>query len=119
MITVYGIRQCDTVRKSLAWFRQAGVDHRFHDVRQDGLDETVLSGWLSRFGWEVLVNRKGTTWKKLAIDPDIMTGQALRIILENPTLVRRPLVDFGTEITLGYLPDTWNTLKSKPCPPDA
>lgn len=116
MITVYGIRQCDTVRKSLAWFRQAGVDHRFHDVRQDGLDETVLSGWLSRFGWEVLVNRKGTTWKKLAIDPDIMTGQALRIILENPTLVRRPLVDFGTEITLGYLPDTWNTLKSAETP---
>lgn len=111
MITIYGIRNCDTVRKSLEWFDDRQIPYVFHDFRKQGLDETVLRQWLSSVGWENLVNRKGTTWRKLGLGPEQLAdpGSAVTLIRENTSLIRRPVVvhEPSTAPVLGYQPQIW------------
>ena len=104
MITVYGIRNCDTCRKALKWLQAEGLEHRFHDFRADGLDEASLRGWVAELGWEVLLNRRGTTWRKLP-EPErenVGEADAVRLMLANPTLIKRPVFDTGGARLIGF-----------------
>ena len=104
MITLYGIKNCDTVKKARRWLDDHGVDYRFHDFREDGLDREAVQGWLAELGWENLVNRRSTSWK--ALDEDTRErmddDSALDAILAQPTLIKRPLLDTGQERLTGF-----------------
>lgn len=97
MITLYGIKNCDTCRKALKWLAAEGADARFHDFRADGLDAGDLDAWLEAAGWETLLNRRGTTWRKLPKEQTdgVDAASARALMLENPTLIKRPVVDLG------------------------
>ena len=112
-ITVYGIPNCDTVKKARAWLAGQGVDYAFHDFKKQGLDPAQLDRWISELGWEKLVNRKGTTWRKL--DPDVQAGvtnvaSARRLMLENVSVIKRPVVEWGRKFTVGFDAAQWALL---------
>ncbi len=104
MITLYGIPNCDTVRKARRWLDSHTIDYQFHDFREQGLDAETVAQWLEALGWEAVVNRRSTTWKQL--DPaerEAMDREAAqRSILEHPTLVKRPVLDTGHDFHLGF-----------------
>jgi len=110
-VIVYGIRNCDTVKKARAWLDARGLAHRLHDLRTDGLAPAMLDVWLRRFDWTRLLNRQGQTWRRL--DPAAQAGvvdapTARALMLAQPTVIRRPVIDWGDgRWTLGYAPDDW------------
>ena len=109
-ITVYGIPNCDTVKKARAWLSHHGVEHVFHDFRKQPLAPAQVDRWIAELGWEKLVNRNGTTWRKL--DAQAQSGvkdsaSARRLMLENVSVIRRPVVEWGKEVTAGFDPDAW------------
>jgi Spx/MgsR family transcriptional regulator len=104
MINLYGIRNCDTIKKARAWLDARGVDYHFHDYKRDGLDAALLRGWVDELGWEALVNRRGTSWRKLPEDvrEQMDTEAAIRVMLETPSIIRRPLLDTGQVRHVGF-----------------
>lgn len=111
-ITLYGIPNCDTVKKARNWLDQAGVDHQFHDFRKDGLDSAQVQAWIDELGWETLVNKRSTSWKALdegqraAMDAQT----ALAAIMASPTLIKRPLLDNGQLRKVGFKAAEYETL---------
>ncbi|MDX8401338.1 MAG: ArsC family reductase [Mariprofundaceae bacterium] len=107
---IYGIANCDTVRKARRWCREQGVHCTFHDFRKDGLDEALLRRWADAVGVKALLNRRGMTWRKLdeasRNRADDEAG-ALALMLEYPTLIRRPVVEIGERVFVGFDPDAW------------
>nr|ART38568.1 G98 [uncultured bacterium] len=108
-MTLYGIKNCDTVKKSRAWFAGRGIQMPFHDLRSDGLDTTTAHRWLAQVGAARLVNRSGTTWRALTPQQQSVTqdDDLIALLLAQPTLIRRPVVEIGDSITVGYAPDAW------------
>lgn len=104
MITVYGIKNCDTVKKARKWLEARNIEYHFHDVREDGLDRQQVQAWLNELGWEALVNRRSTSWKALdeTTRASMDAASALDAILEQPTLIKRPLLDTGHERHCGF-----------------
>ena len=104
MTTLYGIRNCDTVKKARKWLDTHGVDYRFHDFRADGLEATKLDAWIRAVGWEALLNRRGTTWRRLPEDvrDGIDEKHVAALMLEQPTLIRRPVVAHGKQVLVGF-----------------
>lgn len=104
MIVLYGIKNCDTVKKARRWLEAQGIDYRFHDFRADGLDEKRLAAWIKTCGWETLLNRRGTTWRKLpeADRADLDAAKAAALMLREPTLVKRPVLETGREVLVGF-----------------
>jgi arsenate reductase (glutaredoxin) len=104
VVTLYGIPNCDTMKKARAWLDAHGVDYRFHDYKREGVDETRLRAWVEELGWETLVNRRGTTWRKLP--EDVREGMdaeaAIRVMLETPSIIRRPVLDTGEVRHAGF-----------------
>ena len=113
MITVYGIPNCDTVKKALAWLIEHGVEHRFHDFKKLGVPEAGLDRWLAAAGWETVVNRKGTAWRGLDDAPRANmsdTASARTVLLVHTSVVKRPVVEWGDgAITVGFHPADWST----------
>ncbi len=107
--TLYGITTCDTVRKARGWLDQHGIAYRFHDFRAEGLDAKCLAGWLDALGWEAVLNRAGTSFRKLpeAERADLDRAKAERLILANPTLVKRPVLETGGKVMVGFKPDLY------------
>jgi arsenate reductase len=111
-VTLYGITTCDTVRKARAWLDATGVPYRFHDFRKDGLDAAKLQGWLDGLGWEAVLNRAGTSFRalpeaqRIGLDRD----RAAALILANPTLVKRPVLEMDGRVTVGFKPDSYAAL---------
>jgi len=104
-ITLYGIPNCDVVKKTLNWFKQRPATVVFHDFRKDGISKDLLKAWSAASGWETLLNKKSTTWRELsATQQEKVTDEAaaIELMLENPTLIKRPVIDFGKDITVGY-----------------
>ena len=101
---VYGIPNCDSCRKARRWLDNHGQDYRFHDVRADGLDERLVNDWFARSDWTRLLNRRSTTWRSLPETQrsDLDEARAAALILEHPTLLRRPLLDDGGPLTVGF-----------------
>ena len=104
MITVYGLKSCDTCRKALRWLDGAGKDARLHDLRADGLDEVILVRWLDRIGWEMLLNRRSTTWRSLSDEErePLDEARAKSLMLAHPALVKRPVFDLGGQYVVGF-----------------
>jgi len=104
VITLYGIKNCDTVKKARKWLETHGIDYQFHDFRDDGLERKAVARWMKELGWETLVNKRSTRWKALdAASRDSMDADsALAAILEQPTLIKRPLLDTGQERHTGF-----------------
>ena len=94
MITVYGIKNCDTVKKALKWLSDHNIEHKLHDYRVDGLDTAFLQQAEAQFGWENLVNKRSTTWRNLEDDvkKTLSKATALSVLAENPTLIKRPII---------------------------
>ena len=112
-MTLYGIPNCDTVKKARAWFAARGVDIVFHDLRRDGVDAERLTRWLHALGTARLLNRSGTTWRKLGADQQQAADDdatLIPLLLAQPTLIRRPVVEIGGAVTAGFVPDVWQTL---------
>ncbi|HVL02358.1 MAG TPA: ArsC family reductase [Dongiaceae bacterium] len=103
-ITLYGIPNCDTVKKARQWLTSNGIDYRFHDFRKDGLDAKQLKKWLDTVGWETLLNRKGTTWRQLpeAVRDSTNAGNVAKLLLEHSTLIKRPVLENGASVRCGF-----------------
>lgn len=105
MLTVYGIRQCDTVRKALKWLDQKGIEHRFHDFRSDGLPAELLRTWLDSDFSNKLVNRRSTTWRQLSETQRQSEGETLlNLLLQFPTLIKRPVFVREHIVAVGFNP---------------
>jgi arsenate reductase len=104
MLTLYGIKNCDTVKKSRRWLEDHGVEYQFHDFRQDGLDKKQLTSWVENSGWETIVNKRSTTWRNLSDkDKEITTNsQAIKLLLANPTLIKRPITQSKKTLLVGF-----------------
>ena len=104
MLTLYGIKNCDTVKKARRWLEDHGVEYKFHDFRQDGVDKKQLSNWVESLGWETIVNKRSTTWRNLSdSDKDISSNnQAVKLLLVNPTLIKRPVTQKGKTVLVGF-----------------
>jgi len=108
-ITVYGIPNCDTVKKARTWLEGKGVAFQFHDYKKQGVDAAALDQWIAEVGWEPLLNRAGTTFRKLSDDErtDIDTAKARAIMLANPSVIKRPVVSGAGALIVGFKPDVW------------
>lgn len=104
MTTIYGIKNCDTIKKAKLWLDEHKIEYHFHDYRKDGLDEAQLKKWCDELGWENLLNKRGTTWRKLTdeIKENINQSQAIKIMLEQPAIIKRPLLEKGKIKKLGF-----------------
>jgi arsenate reductase len=105
MTRLYGIPNCDTVKKARAWLADNGIDADFHDYKKQGVPELELRAWVDRLGWEALLNRKGTTWRKL--DPATQAGVvdadgAIALMLAQPSVIRRPVLVRGETLRVGF-----------------
>ena len=110
MTTLYGIPNCDTVKKARAWLSQYGIDYVFHDFRKQGVPESELDHWLAHVGWERLVNRKGTTWRQLdgaTRDAVSDAASARALMLAHPSVIKRPVVAWPDGVTVGFDADAW------------
>ncbi len=112
MITLHGIRNCDTVKEARAWLDAAGIAYAFHDYKTAGVPALALRGWVERLGWEALLNRSGTTWRKL---PDTErrvadAEQAIALMLAHPSLIRRPVLHGEDTLLVGFAPDRYAAL---------
>jgi len=106
-LVVYGIKQCDTCRKALKWLTAQGIEHSFHDFRVDGLNADVLAGWMDSSFADKLVNRRSTTWRQLTDEQRQSEDEALlKLLLENPTLIKRPVFVTGDIVAVGFDPRT-------------
>ena len=103
-LTVYGISNCDTVKKAKAWLEQRGVDYRFHDFRKDGLAPGLLDRWLASVSWEHLLNKRGTTWRKLPPAEQNVSDAtgAKSLMMSHPTVIKRPVIDLDGVILVGF-----------------
>lgn len=104
MITVVGIKSCDTCRKALAWLASENLDHSYHDLRVDGLDSGQLAHWVNACGWEAVLNRRSTTWRTLsdADKKDMTAKKAEALMLAHPTLIKRPVFEVGDAVHIGF-----------------
>ena len=117
MITLYGIKNCDTMKKARAWLDAHGIVYEFHDYKASGIDRDLLALWCKEHGWEVILNRAGTTFRAL---PDTSKGaldteKAIALMLAQPSMIKRPVLDLGKRRIVGFKPDIYQAaLASKP-----
>lgn len=109
MKTLFAIPNCDTVKKARTWLAAQGVDYQFHDYKKQGIDRATIEHWLTQKPWEELVNRAGTTWKKLPDAEKPATQEAaIQLMLDKPSVIRRPLIEQdGQIIALGFKPEQY------------
>jgi arsenate reductase len=108
--TLYGIPNCDTVKKARTWLQDHGIDFTFHDFKKQGLTPEVVTTWLQDLDWTILVNRKGTTWRNLTEERKasiVDADSALALMLENPSVIKRPVVQGAGLVTVGFSPATF------------
>lgn len=110
-LTVYGIPNCDTVKKARTWLDQQGVGYTFHDYRKAGVDEAGLRRWIGEAGWEKVLNRQGTTFRKLpeAQREGLDAEKAVAVMLANPSAIKRPIVEGGGVLLVGFDSAKWST----------
>jgi Spx/MgsR family transcriptional regulator len=109
MIRVYGIPNCDTVKKARTWLDGAGLEYAFHDYKKLGADPARLAQWADALGWEVLLNRRGTTFRALpeADKADLDRAKALALMAQHPSLIKRPVVEHDGGLLAGFAESAW------------
>ena len=107
--TIYGITACDTMQKARDWLDQHGVAVAFHDYKTAGVDRAHLEAWAGKVGWEVLLNRSGTTFRGLPEDrkQGLDQAKAIALMLEQPSMIKRPVLDLGDRLLVGFKPDAY------------
>jgi arsenate reductase len=110
-VTIYGIKNCDTMKKARAWLDGHGVAYDFHDYKAQGIERARLESWARAVGWETLLNRAGTTFRKL---PDRETegvgaAKAIALMLDQPSMIKRPVLDLGGRLLVGFRPEVYET----------
>ena len=112
MVTIYGIKNCDTMKKARHYLDNNGVADTFHDYRTDGVPETDLESWIAELGTDALINRRGTTWRKLpdTLKESLTDKSAVRLMCENPAVIKRPLLDLGDRRILGFKSSEYDSL---------
>ena len=109
--TLYGIRNCDTMKKARAWLDRQGVTYRFHDYKTEGVERSRLEGWASRVGWEVLLNKAGTTFRKLPErQKSLNRERAIALMLKQPSLIKRPVLEASDKLLVGFRPKQYAIL---------
>ena len=104
MTTIYGIKNCDTMKKARSWLESQKIVHDFHDYKATGIDKATLEGWVKKVGWQVLINRAGTTFRKLpdADKEDITEKRAVALMLAQPSMIKRPVLDANGRLLVGF-----------------
>ena len=113
-LTIYGIKNCDTMKKARAWLDQRGVEYAFHDYKAAGVDKGKLEGWVKKAGWETVLNRAGTTFRKLPEKEkeSLTEKKAVALMLEQPSMIKRPVLEIGGgKILVGFKPDDYAGVK--------
>lgn len=112
MTTIYGIKNCDTMKKAMKWLDDHGVDYQFHDYKKAGLNETQLKAWVQQLGWEQLVNSRGATWRKLpeSARENLDTARAITLMQANLSLIKRPLLEHNNILHVGFNPAEYEHL---------
>ena len=112
MLTIYGIPSCDTCRKARKWLTEHAKEHKFHDLREDGLDIQMLDRWARTIDWQKLLNTRSLTWRKIPeVDRAGMTmNRALALMIEQPTLVKRPVLECDEFIAVGFTPANYERI---------
>jgi arsenate reductase len=106
---IFGIKNCDTIRKALAWLAEHGIAHEFIDYKKAGVVEAHLDDWIARAGWETLLNKRGLMWKKLSDEEraDVDAAKAARLMTQYPALIKRPVLDDGRRLLVGFSADSY------------
>ncbi len=110
-ITIYGIKNCDTMKKARAWLERHGVDYVFHDYKTEGIERERLEQWRKKVGWETLLNRAGTTFRKLpeSEKANVDARKAIELMLEQPSMIKRPVLDLGGgKLLVGFAPENYS-----------
>jgi arsenate reductase len=113
MTTLFGLKSCDSCRKAERWLRDHGVEYTFHDVRNDGVSVQLLEHWADALGWESLLNKRSLTWRRIPeVDREPLgRNKAIAMMLEHPTLIRRPVLETRLAIAVGFSPAAWQEMK--------
>jgi arsenate reductase len=108
-VTIYGIKNCDTMKKARTWLDDHGVAYMFHDYKAEGIDKASLERWAKEVGWEILLNRAGTTFRKLpdAQRENVTERKATALMLEQPSMIKRPVLDVGGKLLVGFKPEAY------------
>ncbi|WP_200918253.1 ArsC family reductase [Jeongeupia sp. HS-3] len=115
-MTLYGIPNCDTVKKARNWLTEHGHDYDWHDYKKQGISAERLAGWIAQIGWEPLVNKAGTSWRKLddaSKAAVVDAASAIALMQANPSVIKRPVLERNGTITVGYKPETYDALFSR------
>ena len=109
MITLFGIKNCDTMKKARDWLARHGVQYAFHDYKTAGIDAAVLARWCAEVGWETLLNRAGTTFRKLpqAQKEELNERKAVSLMLAQPSMIKRPVLEYGKRLLVGFKPEVY------------
>ena len=110
---LYGIPNCDTMKKARAWLESRRVEYEFHDYKKSGIERAQLESWIQTVGWEVLLNRAGTTFRKLpdAAKANLTEDKAVKLMLEQPAMIKRPVLERGKTLLVGFSPEKYAALK--------
>ena len=102
--TLYGIKNCDTIKKAKRYLDAKGIDYSFHDYRSDGIDEKLVQSFIKALGWENVLNKRGTTWRKLDDKTKDSTdaGNVAALLCDNPAMIKRPILKVGKQLSLGF-----------------
>jgi arsenate reductase (glutaredoxin) len=111
--TVYGIKNCDTMKKARAWLEAHGVEHDFHDYKVAGINRAKLEAWAKVVGWEILLNRAGTTFRKLpdAAKENMDARKAIKLMLEQPSMIKRPVIEQGRTLLVGFTEERYSGIR--------
>jgi arsenate reductase len=112
MTLLYGIKNCDSVKKARAWLNDQGYPHQFYDLRSGDLDLPTLDRWLEMTNSDILLNRRGTTWRNLdiSIKESVNQENIAKLLLSHPTLIKRPVLDHDGALTVGFTPELYLTI---------
>ncbi|AEF55666.1 ArsC family reductase [Marinomonas posidonica] len=104
MLNIYGIKNCDTMKKAFRWLDEHQVEYQFHDYKKEGVNAELAAAWVAKLGWEAVINKRGTTWRKLTDDvkDNMSESNAVTLMLEQPSLIKRPLIVKNEEVYLGF-----------------
>ncbi len=110
-VTIYGIKSCDTMKKARAWLDEHAVTYAFHDYKTQGIERSVLQTWADEVGWQTLLNRNGTTFRKLpdADKADLDQVKAIALLLTQPSMIKRPVLQAGGALTVGFSPEKYQS----------
>jgi arsenate reductase len=108
-VEVYGIKACDTMKKARAWLDAKGIAYTFHDYKTEGIERATLEGWVDRLGWEVVLNRAGTTFRALpeSDKTGLTAAKAVGLMVKQPSMIKRPMLVAGRDLIAGFKPDIY------------